>query len=116
MRTYDLDDQFLFATRLMIIVHTYLWVCCVHCDTVIDTESRYTNTLTMACCIYSLVVSGNRCRWGGYVPKTPITTYAEWERCCVNYTLNLLPIASDNQPAKCSMAHDKTFQVCLVHV
>ena len=26
-----------------------------------------------------------------------------WERCfCVNYTQNLLPIASDNQVAKCS--------------
>ena len=37
-----------------------------------------------------------------YVPKITITAYAEWERCCcVNYPLNLLPIASDNQPAKC---------------
>ena len=38
-----------------------------------------------------------------YVSGTTISAYAEWERCCcVNYTLNLLPIASDNQPAKCS--------------
>ena len=42
-----------------------------------------------------------RCRWGEYVTKTTITAHAESERCCcVNYTQSLLPIASDNQPAK----------------
>ena len=54
---------------------------------------------------------GDRCRWGEYVPKTTITAYAEWERCCcVNYTLNLLPIASDNQPAKCSIRCPEVFE------
>ena len=47
----------------------------------------------------------------GYVPKTTITAYAEWERCCcVNYKLNLL--ATANPDVACSVRP----QLCNMHI